>query len=1111
MNNTPCKTDKISRSLLLGGMLLLGGSFLHEAAGQVVLREETVTIPTYRLEAPNPMPRFYEGRSHQGVQRRIYPYPYDDGLTTDKQDKTYHSIHIENEYIDLSVMPGLGGRIYYANDKTNGYNWLYHNHVVKPSLIGMVGNWISGSLAWGYPHHHGPHTVEAMDYKIEERADGSKTVWINTTDRLLRVNILVGYTVYPHSSIIELTIHPRNRTALSNSFLFWANPAVHADSAYQVIFPPSVQYVTFHGKRDMTTWPIADSWFNNYDFTGMDVSWWKHTHVPSSFFSWDPREDYFGGYDHNLRAGTAWVGNHYVSPGMKYWADGNNPNGLKTNEGLTDNDGRYIEMMAGFYTDNQPDYSWMQPYETKLGSMLWFPIRELGGLKYANRNGAMNYVIDGRSLELRLNTTSPHANARVVVKAGGQEVYSTVIRISPSEPQKVTTQLPQGVTEDDLDLTLYDAASAVLLDYRPGEHHPPAYDKPEPLEALPKPEEMKSVEELYLAGLRLNQFYNAMNPMPYYREALKRDPEDYRTNTQLGILAIKGHRWEEAEAYLRTAVKRITSNYTRPKDGEALYYLGLTLRALGQTAEAYDYLYQATWTHAWHTAAYYQLAEIDCERGDLAVALDHLDRSISTNTDNIRALNLKALVLRKMNAVDAARELVQSTLKSSVINHLALNELYILDTEAGRTAEAAASLKELTRLMRGDVQPYLELATEYAAPGFYREAAGLLKRLEQAGNDYPMLYYYLGYYSEQLGDDDTALSYYRKAGSMPHDYCYPFRSEEVVILRSAIAMNPTDAKAPYYLGNLLYEHQPEAAIAEWEKSRSLDNTFYITHRNLGMAYKDIEKDYVKALASMEQAVACSKDDPRLLFEIDVLNELNRVSPRLKYELLKKNEKTARKRSETLLRLVTRAVEYGRFDEALKILETNAIVESEGAREMQNDYLNIYTLKALDLLKRGRTDEALKNINRALDYPIGLNGRSRYAQFYYIAGLIYQKKGEAQKAQEYFQKTTEVETERSADREFSYYKGLALRELKKEAEAKQVFESILGSLNRDGSAFFTQFEGGSTGDAQRATNFYLAGLAYRGLGEAAKAKEAFAEALKINPGHIWSKTLLDDIR
>ena len=223
-----------------------------DVQAQVKLREGSQVIKTYIQDPPNVMTRFYEGRNHQGVQRRIYPYSYDDGQTTIKEDVDYPMIFLENDYILLKIAPEQGGRIYGAYDKTNGYEWLYENRVVKPSMIGMVGNWRSGSLAWGYPHHHGPHTVENMDYKIEDHADGSKTVWINHTERLMRVNVLIGYTIFPNSSIVEMTINPRNRTALGNSFLFWANPAVYCDSAYQVIFPPSVQYVTHHGKRDMT-------------------------------------------------------------------------------------------------------------------------------------------------------------------------------------------------------------------------------------------------------------------------------------------------------------------------------------------------------------------------------------------------------------------------------------------------------------------------------------------------------------------------------------------------------------------------------------------------------------------------------------------------------------------------------------------------------------------------------------------------------------------------------------------------------------------------------------------------------------------------------------------
>lgn len=1107
------KKIQYQRSVLILAFLIQVFSI---AWGQVTIKEETMIIPTYKNEAPNPMPRFYEGKSHQGVQRRIYPYPYDDNMVNIKTDQAYKIIHVENEFIDLGIIPELGGRIYYAVDKTNNYNWFYHNHVVKPSLIGMIGNWISGSLAWGYPDHHGPNTVEPMDYKIDENANGSKTIWISTLDEFHRMSILVGYTIYPNSSVVEMTIHPLNKTAISNSFLFWSVPAVHCDSAYQVIFPPSVKYVTYHGKRDMTTWPVADSRFNNYDFTGEDISWWKNTHVPSSFFAWDPREDYFGGYDHNKKAGTVWIGNHYVSPGMKYWADGNNASGVRINNGLTDSDGRYIEMMAGFYTDNQPDYSWLQPYETKLGTMTWFPVRELDGLKFANLNGALNIEVSPEKLvKVRVNTTSPHKNAVLFLKTiKGETLFKKTIVISPAEPFKVDLPAAVGLSEDDLDISLTDSDGKLLLAFRPSEHHSPSYPKPEPLKAFGPPEEMKSVEELYLAGLRLNQFYNAsIDPMPYYNEALKRDPGDSRVNTQLGILCIKDFKWTQAERYLRIAAERVTSNYTRPKDCESLYYLGVALRAQDKNDEAYDYFYRASWALAWHSASYYQLAEIDCQRGDFLTALDHLNRSISTNADNPKALNLKAIALRRLNKIEDAREILISTLKTYKIDHQAMNEFYLSDLQSGKNEQASADLHILISEMRDNTQSYLELATYYSNCGFYKEATDLLSRLENKGSTFPMIYYYLGYFNGKLGDNNKALSYYQKASKMPATYCFPFRAEEILILENAMEVNPSDARAPYYLGDLLFEHQPERAIALWEKSVQLDGTFYIVHRNLGLAYRDIQKDYKKALISMNKASACNSNDPRLLVEVDGLNELNKVSAQEKYEFLKARSATAKKRSDALLRLATRTVEYGRFDEAINILTTNNIRESEGARELQNAYLNAFTLRGLESLKKGKYEKALKDIETAQAYPVGLVGRGRTVQFNYLIAMIYKRTGRAIEANDLLNKTMNaVINSEGADREYLYYQGLAMKESGKSEESRQLFQKMLDDVqNKDGgNSFFTQFEGGQTRESRVALNHYLAGLAYEGLGDKARAKAEYSETLKINPGHIWSKVHMESL-
>ena len=144
--------------------------------------------------------------------------------------------------------------------------------------------------------------------------------------------------------------------------------------------------------------------------------------------------------------------------------------------------------------------------------------------------------------------------------------------------------------------------------------------------------------------------------------------------------------------------------------------------------------------------------------------------------------------------------------------------------------------------MRDDVQSYLDLAVEYGNGGFYLEALELLEDAAHLSADDdqgdPMVYYYFAFYAEALGDAEAASRARQLAPTMPSDYCFPHRWEAAPALRQALEREPTDAHAPYYLGNLLYDHQPESAIAAWEMARSRDPRFAPVHRNLGLAYAD---------------------------------------------------------------------------------------------------------------------------------------------------------------------------------------------------------------------------------------------------------------------------------
>ncbi len=400
---------------------------------------------------------FYLGRSYQGAQGRVYPYPLYDTPIDEKTDKPYQMLYLENEYVRIGILPELGGRVFEAVDKTNKYDFVYHQHAIKPALVGMIGAWISGGIEWNIPHHHRATTLLPVQSKIEEHADGSKTVWVGELELRQRMRWAVGYTLHPGSSVLECSLRIINRTPLPNTMLCFANVAVHANDNYQVIFPPSTQYVTFHGKNQFTTWPIATTRFNGADFTrGVDVSWYKNHYEANSMFAWNYEDDFFAGYDHGKQGGIVSVADHHIVPGKKFWTWGNGPYGKMWDKILTDDDGPYIELMVGAYSDNQPDYSWLQPFETKSFQMNWYPIRDIGGTKNANLDAAVNLDISTdkdakkRTAKVGFYTTAAHKQATVMLKAGEKVLLEEKCDIDPGKPFVKEIAIPTDLDEHDL-------------------------------------------------------------------------------------------------------------------------------------------------------------------------------------------------------------------------------------------------------------------------------------------------------------------------------------------------------------------------------------------------------------------------------------------------------------------------------------------------------------------------------------------------------------------------------------------------------------------------------------------------------------------------------------
>ena len=548
-----------------------------------------------------------------------------------------------------------------------------------------------------------------------------------------------------------------NRTPLAHSMLYFSNPAVHTNDELPGALParrglgdlPRQDRLRPLAARAGTVRRAATS------RPARTSACWKNHPYPISFFVYRSGKDFLGGYDHGRHAGVVHVADRDTMPGKKFWTWGNGPDGRMWDKILTDEDGPYIELMTGGYSDNQPDYSWIQPGETRTVVHTWYPVRELGGVKAANLEGALNLEVKDGKARLAVNTTTPRRDARVRLLAGDRVVFETTATIAPDAPFVREIALPAGTPAEGLRLAVLAADGTELVAYedrpRPKTAEPKRYAPP------PPPAQVKTVEELYLAGLRLEQFHNPhFDPEAYYREALRRDPGDARTNTALGVLALRRGRFDEAEKRLTAAVARLTGNHTRARSGEAQYALGLALVARGKTDAAREAFAAAGWDLAYTGAAALEEARLESARGDAARALDLLDRALGANARDTAALSLKAALLRRAGRFEESFAQASAALAVDPLDPLAARERRLAREAGARAApDPAADAAEAAAVAALDQDAYaLEAAHDYARAGLLDDAIAVLSlRLPQAGAKAdPMVAYVLGWLHEKKGD-----------------------------------------------------------------------------------------------------------------------------------------------------------------------------------------------------------------------------------------------------------------------------------------------------------------------------------------------------------------------
>ncbi|MBE6259270.1 MAG: DUF5107 domain-containing protein [Prevotella sp.] len=1099
---------------------------------------ELVTIPTYEVGKPEKNPIFLEKRVYQGSSGVVYPYPVIESISDEKVDKQWLAVWLENEYIKVMILPELGGRIQMAYDKIKQRHFVYYNHVIKPALVGLTGPWISGGIEFNWPQHHRPSTYLPVDCDIVENEDGSVTVWVNEMERMFHQKGMAGFTLRPGCAYLEIQGKVSNRTSLPQTFLWWANPAVEVNDAYQSVFPPDVNAVFDHGKRAVSSFPIATGTYYKMDYSaGVDISNYKNIFVPTSYMAVNSKYDFEGGYENDSKGGILHVASHHFSSGKKQWTWGNGDFGRAWDRNLTDSvsDGSaigitnsgfrpYIELMAGVYTENQPDFTWLMPYEEKQFVQYFMPYREIGIVKQASKDFILNIELTEAGAHFKVLATSKQEVRIVLSQKEGKTYYDKVVTLSPETVFEETIDV-KGTTLNDLLFTMRSPLathpSPLLTWQAEDDEIRPIPDAAEP--ALP-PQDTKTNDQLYLTGLHLEQYRHATwSALDYYEEALRRDPNDVRCLNQTGLWYLRRGRFQKAEPYLRKAVKIWQKRNPNPYDGEALFHLALCLKYQYRLQEAYELFWKSTWNKAWADAGYFEAACISTSQGRYDDALDELNRCLVFNSCNHKARALKAAVLRLSGHQDEAQVWISESLKLDHFNYGCMFEQYLLTGQ---------SLEHLQQLMHDSVYNYHELALDYAQAGLWQECIDIL---QLAPGRHPMTCYYIGW--AQLGLDDAvaANAAFEEAEQVDSYCCFPNRLEDVNVLTMAKTMNPDGAKAHYYLGCLYYDkRQYDVAIENWELSAKLDPMFPTVWRNLALARFNKQNRQEEALEYMEKAFRLDETDSRVLMELDQLYKRLHKPHQERLDFLRQYPELIAQRDDLVLEEITLLNQLGRYEEAKAKLDAHQFHPWEGG---EGKVPAQYQICRVELAKQalngqsGNPDihEAIRLLNECLEYPHHLGEGKLYGaqenDFYYLLGIAYDAIGEKAKAKDCWEEATKGPQEPAAAMYYNdakpdkiFYQGMALLKLGREGEAhgrfyklinygkQHVFEHqvmdyfavslpdlLIWEENRE--------DGYSELDTKNEIHCkYMLALGYYGMGDKAKAQKYLDEVAALDNNH-----------
>ena len=748
---------------------------------------------------------------------------------------------------------------------------------------------------------------------------------------------MVGIYLAPDSALFETRMRVYNRTDTRRSFLWWENAAVPVNENYRIFFPHDVSYVQFHYRKDVTTYPLASGLYNGIDMqeNNVDIRFHSATRQPTSYFCGETNEDFFGGFDEKKKCGVVHVADRFTSIGKKMFTWAYNQLSKSWENALTDNDGEYAELMAGSYSSNQPDFAWLEPYESKTFTQVWYPIGSIGVPDCATYHAAIHCCESG----INLQTTAIQEKAVLLVDGHRYEIDTL-----PCQPVFVSCTVKNEVT-------LTDREGRILLNYALKPANP--LSLPDRLPSMLTLDTLHTAQDCYLCGIHVDQYRDpVIRPDAYFEKALRIDEDHVPSLTALATYRYQMGEIHEALSLAKRAYEIATRWNFHMSTGDVEYIIGLCYEALSEYCNAYKHFQQSFWNADSRAKSMTHISRIDGIWKQYSSMLNHAKEALIHNADNNIAYSLRAVAEYRLGDIDKAIETLGHCLQIDPLDYLA-NILKVLIKKK--------SLEQYINSIRCDqAQVALDIAYDLKEMG---ESGWAIQVLSAVKNKTAMTAYayadLTGFYGERICTLDYGIA-------------YPFRQSEENSLKKAVRNNAKDANAYFGLGCLLYSKRRYAeATDSFNRAEKLNSDDPVILRCLAVCYFSHQNRKEEALVLLQKALQLSPLNQQLLFETSYVMTRLEHPAQSKISLILQHMSTKR-RDDILIELAQAYNLSEQYDKVLELMSNHTFIPCEGGEHaLADQYMFAQFGLGIKAMQSKHYEEALMRFRLAQTIPQNL--------------------------------------------------------------------------------------------------------------------------------------------